>query len=47
MDFISNNAGMIGLLIFVTFFIGMLLWIYRPGTTKAYEEQSKIPLEDD
>ena len=45
-DWISHNAGMIGLLFFFTFFVLMVLWLYRPGSKKFYKSQAHIPLEE-
>ena len=45
--FADANAGMIGLLIFVIFFIGILIWVFRPGSTKHYKDAGQIPLEED
>ncbi|NCN26531.1 cbb3-type cytochrome c oxidase subunit 3 [bacterium] len=32
--------------LFVVVFVGMLLWTFRKGSTKLYEECGHIPLED-
>lgn len=29
------------------FFVSAVLWAFRPGSTKTYEEVSQIPLRDD
>ncbi len=31
------------LLFLFLFFIGVVLWVFRPGSTKTYEDTSKIP----
>ncbi|MFN3827885.1 MAG: cbb3-type cytochrome c oxidase subunit 3 [Micavibrio sp.] len=46
-DFLSQHAGMIGLLFFFTFFILMAAWIYRPGAKEQYRKKSHIPLNED
>lgn len=46
MDFLSDHAGLIGLLFFFIFFLGVLLWVYRPGTNKLYAQQAQIPLKE-
>lgn len=46
MDWISAHAGMIGLLFFFTFFVLMAVWVYRPGSKQAYQENALIPLNE-
>lgn len=46
-DWISANAGIIGLIFFFTFFIFMALWVYRPGAKKSYQQKAHIPLNED
>ena len=46
MDWISEYAGIIGLLFFVTFFTLVTLWVYRPGAKKSYQDRANIPLEE-
>jgi cytochrome c oxidase cbb3-type subunit 4 len=29
------------------FFVSAVLWVFRPGSTKTYNEISQIPLRDD
>lgn len=41
---VSSTAG---LLLFFVFFVGMLVWIYRPGSQKAYEQDANIPFKKD
>ena len=36
----------VGLLIFFTFFVGVLFWVYRRGSTDVYNQVSQIPLEE-
>lgn len=45
-DFIASHAGIIGLVFFVSFFIGVLVWLYRPGAKKDFEKHGNIPLEE-
>ena len=45
-DFLAEHAAMIGLLFFFTFFCGMALWIYRPGSRNAYKNFAHIPFEE-
>lgn len=46
MDFISQHAGLIGLVFFFLFFCIVALWVYRPGGRQTYQDYAKIPLED-
>lgn len=45
--FASPELGLLGLLIFFTFFLAMLIWLYRPGAQKHYKNFGNIPLEDE
>ncbi len=47
LDFIANNAGMIGLFIFFIFFIGVVAGTYWPGKSKTLQEHADIPLKED
>jgi len=42
---ISAGPTMVTLL-FVTIFLGTLVWIYRPGSKRHYDHQANLPLED-
>jgi cytochrome c oxidase cbb3-type subunit 4 len=44
---LSAHAGMIGLLFFFVFFVGLLIWVFRPGSKKNYDAKAQIPLKDD
>ncbi len=46
MDWISQNAGLLGLLFFFGFFVLMALWVYRPGAKRRYQEHARIPLKE-
>jgi len=47
-EFFANpTIGLIGLLLFFTFFVVMLIWLYRPGAKKHYQTLGQIPLKDD
>jgi len=46
-DWLSHHAGMIGLLFFFTFFILMVLWVYRPGAKQSDQKKAYIPLNED
>ncbi|MCB9964872.1 MAG: cbb3-type cytochrome c oxidase subunit 3 [Rhodospirillales bacterium] len=45
-DFISDNAGMIGLFFFMGFFLVMLIWLFRPGAGKLYKSYADMPLKE-
>lgn len=35
------------LLFLFVFFIGVVLWVFRPGSTKTYEDTSNIPFRNE
>ncbi|MDC0657596.1 cbb3-type cytochrome c oxidase subunit 3 [Leisingera sp. SS27] len=35
------------LLFLFTFFIGVIVWAFRPGSTKAYKDTANIPFRHD
>lgn len=37
----------VGLFIFLTVFVGALIWIHRKGSAQFYEEMSLMPLNSD
>lgn len=43
----SSVAGVSALLFFFFFFVGVALWLYRPGAKKKYEEDARIPLRNE
>ena len=45
--FANEYAGMIGLLFFFFFFVGMLIWLFRPGAKDKYKKYGEIPLNKD
>lgn len=45
--FISDNAGLIGLLFFFSFFTAVALWTFRPGAKEKYTNYANIPFKDD
>ncbi len=45
--FADPMLGLAGLLIFVTFFAALLIWVLRPGMKEKFKEHGNIPLEDD
>jgi len=47
LDFISNNAGMVGLLFFVSVFAVIAFWALRPANKQTIESYKYIPLSED
>ncbi len=44
---VAFYAGSIATVLFGLFFLGMLIFVFRPGATSKYEELAKTPLDDD
>ncbi len=40
-------AGTFGTILVGLFFLGVLIFIFRPGSKKTYEELARVPLHDD
>lgn len=36
----------LGLIVFLALFVGMLVWVFRPGSKRKYERNAAIPLHD-
>ena len=45
-DYITVNAGLIGLVFFFAFFVIAVSWTFRPSAKNSYKEQALIPLEE-
>lgn len=45
--FANPDLGLIGLLFFFFFFCSVLVWTFRPGAKKNYEQHAQIPLDDE
>lgn len=45
-DWITSNATLIGLLFFFSFFVAVLIWVFRPGTKDKYKGYGVIPLKE-
>ncbi len=43
----AHYGGTIATVLFGLFFVGMLIFIFRPGSSKIYEKLARTPLEDD
>lgn len=37
----------IGLILFLGFFLGMLAWVCRPGSRRIYDAGARLPFADD
>lgn len=46
-EWLSNNAGLTGLLFFFSVFSVVAIWAFRPGAGQAIEAHKFIPLESD
>ena len=44
--FASSEFGLIGLLFFFAFFVGITLWTLRPNAKKKYADHANIPLKE-
>jgi cbb3-type cytochrome oxidase subunit 3 len=47
MDYISANAGIIGLIFFVSVFALVTIWSFRPSVKKKIESYKYIPLGEE
>lgn len=36
-----------GLVFLVLVFLGVVAWVFRPGSSKLYEKNARIPLKED
>ena len=43
----DSTIGIIGLLFFFFFFMGILIWLFRPGAKEHYKNYGNIPLRND
>lgn len=46
-DWLTNNAGMSGLLFFFVVFLAIVIWAYRPSVRENIESYKNIPLKGD
>ena len=37
---------LLALVLFIGVFVGMLVWIFRPGSKQFYEREAQLPLQD-
>lgn len=47
MVWIASHAGLIGLLFFFFVFLGIGVWLFRPGMKSRLEPLGSIPLNED
>ena len=38
---------MLALVVFLGVFVGMLVWIFRPGSKQFYQHNAELPLQDE
>ena len=43
----SAEYGIFGLILFFVLFIGIVYWLYAPGSKNRFQQYGQIPLEDD
>ena len=46
-SFLRQFADSWVLLAMTLFYIGVIIWVFRPGSRKTYDEISQIPLRND
>lgn len=46
-DEVRGIVGTASVVFFFLFFIGMLAWVFRPGSKRVQDEIAKIPLRED
>jgi len=46
-DWLADNAGMIGLFFFFSVFLFIAFWAFRPAAKEAIEAHRFIPLAED
>jgi len=45
-DVASSGGAMLALVLFVVVFVGVLAWIFRPGSRRVYDRAARLPLEN-
>jgi cbb3-type cytochrome oxidase subunit 3 len=49
-EWLSDQEVLLGpaiaLVLFLAIFIGMMVWIFRPGSRRAYEHDAQLPFDD-
>ena len=46
-ELVASWVGVVRLVFFMALFFGILLWIFRPGAKKNYNEDAQIVLKED
>jgi cytochrome c oxidase cbb3-type subunit 4 len=44
---LQSFSALAGLILFITLFAGVLLYVFWPGNAKSFDEASRIPLAKD
>ncbi len=44
---VAHWAGTFSTVLFGLFFLGVLIFVFRPGSRKTYEDLARLPLEDE
>ncbi len=47
MDWIADHSPIIGLIFFVVFFSGVLVWVMNPHQKRKLEEHATIPFKEE
>ena len=42
-----KNLPIVGLLLFLILFTGVIIWVYRSGSDQFYKKMSELPLDPD
>jgi len=45
-DLVSLTRA-IGLIVFLALFVGMFVWVFRPGSRRRYEADAQLPFAED
>lgn len=45
-DGVTVAGGALSLFIFLALFIGVLVWVFRPGSKRTYQRRARLPLDD-
>lgn len=40
-------SGTVGLIFFLALFLGVLVWTFRPGSRRKFDDASRIPFKED
>lgn len=46
MEFAVSAGPTVVTILFIGLFLGTLVWIFRPGSNRYYDQQALLPLED-